>query len=554
MSTTRSLPTGTRHRLQLQQRLSLASVPSHFAPGVESLTIEYAISGLTPNRVVLRITSATYPGTTVFERPLTAAEKAPTSSATLTWDGRASAGARNGQFMGPVHSPYQVVLESDAGHTANAPTAIEIVEITLTTTASADHKIFMNDPAHELECAATVKIKKSDNTAVETPIPIEVDYTFTDPATANATKAASYNYSGSHFLGKVGDAAARMWRAHADCAATSTDAFATVCKVATKTAAPELGQAKVYFKPAGVGGDDYKLKAKVMAADGTTELAPRESDVLTVWRSIDFANVYTMAGESYVDTATTHAEIGPAFETNAFVKYSRQPVNTLDAALTVRYIGLYQTGGGSKNWPADFAPATLETSPNQLAPTAAELAAYAATGTDAATVAAKAAAKTAIEAKAQLWFNAVVDDYVASTTAWFSAVTIPAGNALLAVQYYHPKLSNAGDGATTFWPAGISINLANPGSGMTTPGHPDQATWRAVQGFNRGTTSVIFKNYGTAARLQIVCRHEIGHGTSSAFQRAQFGTGDHSASGLMTPYGGSNAFSNADIDKLKGLL
>lgn len=553
---TRTFATGTRHRLQLQQRLAIVRVPPHFAPGVETLAIEYAISGLTPNRVVLRITSATYPGTTVFERELTAAEKAPSTSATLTWDGRANRGASNGQLIGPVHSPYQVVLESDAGHRDDEPTAVEIVEIELTTTATANHEILMNDPAHELECAATVKIKKSDDSPVVTPIPIDVVFTFTDPGTANTTRAASHEYAAGRFLGKVGApaAAAAMWRAHADCTATSTDAFATQCKVVTKPADPDLGKAKVWFKPAGVGGDDYKLKAAIVAADGTTELASKQSDTLVVWRSIDFANVYTMASETYIDAATTHAEIGPAFETNAFVKYSRQPVHTLDASLDVRYIGLYKTGGGMKNWPADFSPAALETSPNQLAPTAAELAAYAATGTDAATVAAKAAAKTAIETKAQAWFNAIVADYSACTTAWFSAVTIPAGNALLAVQYYHPKLSNAGDGATSFWPAGISINLANPGSGLSTPGHPDQATWRGVQGFNRGSISVVFKNYGTAARLQIVCRHEIGHGTSSAFKRAQFGTGDHSGSGLMTPWGDSNAFSNADIDKLKGLL
>src|SRR5262249_43123857 len=154
-------------------------------------------------------------------------------------------------------------------------------------------------------------------------------------------------------------------------------------------------------------------------------------------------------------------------------------------------------------------------------------------GSDPARVAARAVAKAAIEAKAQAWFNAIVADYNTSLSNWFGAVTLPAGNALLAVEYYHPKLSNAGDGATNFWPAGITINLANPGSGLTMNGDPDQATWREVQGFNRGSTSVVFKNYGTAARLQIVCRHEVGHATRAAFPRASFGTGDHSASDLM---------------------
>jgi hypothetical protein len=94
-------------------------------------------------------------------------------------------------------------------------------------------------------------------------------------------------------------------------------------------------------------------------------------------------------------------------------------------------------------------------------------------------------------------------------------------------------------------------------SRINNPGHPDQSTWREVQGFNRDAISVIFKNYGSAARLQIACRHEIGHGTKSAFQpagRADFGVGDHSGSGLMTFNGASNTFSNADSAKLRGEL
>lgn len=87
---------------------------------------------------------------------------------------------------------------------------------------------------------------------------------------------------------------------------------------------------------------------------------------------------------------------------------------------------------------------------------------------------------------------------------------------------------------------------------MNIPGHPDIKTWREVQGFNRGGISVIFKNYGNAGRLQIICRHEIGHGTKSAFKRAEFGAGDHSNSGLMTPYGSGALFSVADSGKLRG--
>lgn len=293
------------------------------------------------------------------------------------------------------------------------------------------------------------------------------------------------------------------------------------------------------------GGDKFKVAASLMdvpAASGPGAGAI-ESGQLTVWRRLDYNAVYTMDSETYVDAATAVAEIQPAF-TPAFAEYTRAAVRKTAAALTCKYLGLYDASatGKQKPWPAEFSPAKLG-----VAPTAAELADYA--GSHAVK---KAAAKAAIEAKAQQWFNAITADISARSQAWFAAVGTLPGNALLAVQYYHPKLSGiAADGQTNFWPAGISINAANPGSGLNTPVDPDQL-WRNVQGFNRGTTSVIFKNYGTAARLQIVCRHEIGHATQAAFGRDSFGTGDHSASGLMTPFGGAATFSAADLNLLRG--
>jgi hypothetical protein len=232
------------------------------------------------------------------------------------------------------------------------------------------------------------------------------------------------------------------------------------------------------------------------------------------------------------------------------VVYERGAVTTLAVALTAKYIGLYDPGAPGKQaaWPADFSPTKLETSPNQMQPTATELADYAS-----ANPMKQAVAKLAIDAKAQLWFDAIIADYGNRVSNWFTAAAIPGGNSLLAVQYYHPKLSNLGtDGQTNFWPPGVSINMANHGTGMNIPGHPDSKTWREVQGFNRGGISVIFKNYGSAGRLQIICRHEIGHGTKSAFKRAEFGAGDHSNSGLMTPYGSGALFSVADSGKLRG--
>jgi hypothetical protein len=426
----------------------------------------------------------------------------------------------------------------------------------------ANQKLVNNTPPFEMAVTASVFIRKSDGTRSATEVPGKVEFSFSNTGTAIALHSNTFTDTAGNKLGKRGNASAVYWKADPSFPATSSDGFKTKCVVDTKTTAgsADLGKAKVFFLPSAAGRDNYKIKARVLAPNGTTELASKESVEFTIWRKLVFSNVYTMNGENYIDTATTHPEIGPAFETTgadgAYVLYERGVVQTLNAALTVKYIGLYDSGSATKMaaWPNDFSPVRLETTTNQLNPTAAQLADYAYAGADPALVAKKAVAKTAIEAKAQAWFNKVSADIVSRRNAWLAAAAIVGGNALLAVQYNHPKLSNQGEGATNFYPAGISINLANAGSGLNQPGHPDLATWREVQGFNSGSTSVIFKNYGSAARLQIVCRHEIGHGTKSAFRRDDFGTGDHSGSGLMTPYAASNTFSNADSAKLRGEL
>ncbi|MDG5814034.1 hypothetical protein QA601_03015 [Chitinispirillales bacterium ANBcel5] len=303
------------------------------------------------------------------------------------------------------------------------------------------------------------------------------------------------------------------------------------------------------------GGDRFTVE---VGSDG--EHYPLRLEVET-WRKIEFHNVYSMSGETYIDSATVHSEIAPAFEITgadgAYVLYERRAVQVLKSSLTVKYIGLYDASSPSKmaKWPDDFSPEKLETSPNQQKPTDEELNDYAYTGTDAALIAKKEAATNAITAKAQLWFNRITTDAITRAQAWFASAGVGTGNSLLAVQYYHPKLSNQGsDGQTSFYPAGINVNLAAPGSGRTNHGDPNRATWENWQGFNLGSTTVVFKNYGTPKRLRTVCRHEIGHATRSAFPRTLFGTGDHSSEGLMTPTGDSPYFSPIDCSKLRGLI
>lgn len=539
-----------------QCKLEITALTALFAPAAENCAIKYKVKEgrLKPGaKATLTLTDSA--GKALFSKADMAITQA--DEGLFEWDGKGS----DGKFAGPLASPFTATVEvsGDVKSRSEAKTGkIEIKEIKIEVAGvDADKRIVVNTPDSDIEATATILLKKSDGTGVPAGMPIKAEFSFEDPGNDNVEPASSYEYSPGKKLGKRNDPAAVYWKAAGGYTTTSPDAYKGKCVAECLAAAgPDQGKAKALFKPAGTGGDDYKLTVKVFAADGTTELSKATGDAFAVWRKILFTLVYTMDGETYLDTATTHAEIGPAFETTgangAFVLYERSAITTLAAALTAKYIGLYDSAAPGKQaaWPADFSPAKLETSPNQMEPTAAQLADYA--GADPIK---QAAAKLAIEAKAQLWFNAIVADYGKRVTAWFAAAAVPAGNSLLAVQYYHPKLSNIGnDGQTAFWPAGISINMANPGSGLNQPGHPDTKTWREVQGFNRGSISVIFKNYGTAARLQIICRHEIGHGTKSAFKRADFGVGDHSGSGMMTPYGASNTFSNADAAKLRGGL
>jgi hypothetical protein len=538
----------------VQVKLEITSLTTLFAPSAEKCIAKYKVkegklkSGA---KVTLSITDAA--GKAVFTK--TDLEITQADESTFEWDGKGT----DGKFARPAQSPLKATVEitGDAKSRSDAQEAkIEIKEIRIAIAGMDGNKrIVVNTPNADVEVTASVYLKKSDGNGVLTEAPISMEFSYEDPSNNNVEKNSSFEYSLGSKLGKRGDPAAVFWKGATGYTTTSPDSFKGKCAVEAKTASgPELGLAKALFKPSVVGGDDYKITVKTFAVDGITELAKTASDTFTVWRKILFTQVYTMDGETYLDTATTHAEIGPALETTgatgAFVLYERGAVTTLASGLTSKYIGLYDSAAPGKqaNWPADFSPAKLEPSPHLMEPTAAELADYASVDPMK-----QAVAKIAIEAKAQLWFNAIVADYGTRVSNWFAAAAVPGGNSLLAVQYYHPKLSNVGaDGQTNFWPAGISINMANPGSGLNQPGHPDKRTWREVQGFNRGSISVIFKNYGTTARLQIICRHEIGHGTKSAFKRAEFGVGDHSGSGLMTPYGATNTFSNADAAKLRG--
>lgn len=520
--------------------------PARFAPGFENCRIEYEFRrGPTLQGSMVSLTIKDRDDHTIHHSGVIGLGRDRRDS--FDWDGRDDAG----NYVTPQKSPFTVSLKVGNAITRTRQVRVELHNIIIWTRTT-NRKINMSDPAQTLDTAATVQVKCTNGPGVRAHMPVEVKFSYIAGG-SNLTVNDSYQYSAGHRLGKRDLANAVFWEAHARCTTASDDHFRQTCRVTTLDSGSDRGKAFVKFKPSGVGGDTFRIKATMYWADGTTVMMERTGPVLTVWRKIHFNRIYTMRGENFINNATSEPEIDPAFETDGYTMYSRGSITTLSEALSPRYIGLYESGGGRKDWPDDLSPENLESSDYQLRPTAEELNRYNYTGTEAARVTQRNNAKTAIERKATRWFNAVVREYSDAVDAWFADAGIPTTqNVILAVKYYHPKLSGLADGATNFWPAGIQINLANPGSGLTMMGDPDRQTWRTVAGFNRGQISVIFKNYDSAAELQITCRHEIGHGTKSAFERDLFGTGDHSASALMTPYGDSNTFSNADIRILRG--
>jgi len=98
--------------------LKLIKVDDHFCPKVESLDIEYSLKGLAAKPVKLTITSVHAKSNPLFERDLTAAEKAD-GAHTIQWDGKATTGDLKDEFIHPLLSPYKVTLTHNATHNGN---------------------------------------------------------------------------------------------------------------------------------------------------------------------------------------------------------------------------------------------------------------------------------------------------------------------------------------------------------------------------------------------------------------------------------------------------
>lgn len=557
----------TTHILD-EVKLLLKNVTSNFAPSVETCEIVYRVEeGEPAPGSTATITVRDVADNIVYLNDDLPLEKDRDLS--FAWNGAANDGSYPAIGVGPFSitlTPFGI-----PGPQSNSlPTLTLISDIVIEIAdLDVDNRLVVNEAETTFEVCATVFVQTANSTSVVTPIPVIVEFTVEDPDNNNIEAKKSHEYATGKRLGKRGDPSAIYFSAVSGYFSSSTDDYRTSATVYT-TVIPwsnDLGKAKINFIPSAVGGDTFIIKATVKALGTGLELFSKDSPIITIWRKLQYDNIYTMDGEAYLDTATTHDEIGPAFETTgsdgAFVLYERGSIITLPASMTVRYIGLYDASAPNRqaNWPDDFSPALLETTSNQLNPTDEEINAF----SDPTPSNARDEAIRSVHNKASLWFNAIQADMDRRIINWITDAGLTGVRCFVGLQYFHPKYSNefnsdtnAMDGTTNFYPQGIIIDLTRPGSRDRMSGDPDWASWNnrtAIQGYNQGDFSCTFKNFRDASRLQILCRHEMGHATRFMFAREVFGPeDDHSSSDLMQEFATSNTFSNADSRILRGEL
>lgn len=434
------------------------------------------------------------------------------------------------------------------------------VTISVNLLDTTDNKFMMNDPDRNVEVEAVMEYTITTDPKDLESLPEHIFFSFTDPASDNTEKANSYGYSGSKFLGKKNDATAKYWKSHPECSASSDDAFKTKAKVTTKTLEVNKKEfSKVYFKPSGVGGNDYKLTATVYKPDETTVLATDDSNIYVVWRKVSFDNIYEMKTLTHVSTNATTAIISPVY-TPAFVEYSAGTRNEMTTTQTVKYIGLWKDSSTTqRSW------ATIQAKKAAETPTADEITEATYTGTDAASLTKRVAARQAINDKAQVWADRIDSAFSRDMRKWVSDVALPA-NTLAGIQYYHPKFSSrGGDFATNEWKLGgasvpnwlrVGAFQKSGGGHYYTNLDPD-GLWVNWGGLSHGNGIVsVPKGIPNATTKQVI-RHEAGHATKSFFKRDVFGASlDHSVSNAGIMYyttSGGTTFTTREKKILRGI-
>jgi hypothetical protein len=545
------------------------TMPPRFAPGIEKVC-SYKIDDadvVAPScklelfHTAKGVMDETKP---LWTRSLSAAEY-KNGEHKLEWDGNISGGSGGADFPGdwlsPHFSPYKlrVTLPGGSPEKQDATFKIEVAEIALELKDVADQRFYMNDVDRRFETIATVKLKKIDGSAVLTKVPVRVNFGFADPPADNTSKADSFKYADPKCLGKKTDADAIHWAALGATTSSSPNSYKTTCTVLTDVAdGVDLGKAKAYFLPAGVGGDVFTLKATVKDSSDAVLLA-KDADALTVWRFVEFKKIYEMDGLTHVSTNGSTANISPVYDP-CFVRYTAGAPTPISVAQSVKYIGLW---GGSAT--PQTAWITMQAKLPAEVPTPTEIADASYAGADPVRAAKRVTAQAAIKAKAQAWATRIDSAFHTAMPKWVSDAAIPA-DALVAIQFYHPKYSAAGgDSQTNEWklggasvPAWLTVDVfPKSGGGHYYTGKDPDGLWVNWAGLSHGSGRVTVPKGNSDPTVKQVVRHEAGHATKSFFKRDVFGASlDHSVSNAGIMYyttSGGTTFTDREKKILRGI-
>ena len=527
-------------------KIKFDSADSRFAPSVERFNFKYSITAPDSGPVTtakLEVFKASNLNDPIFTDTLqTTADKLDyTQAGTAGWDGKMNQGVGNGNYIEPKDGPFTVRIsaatKADLSDLLKEEKTLK-VEIHSFTFSPDEFKSFKpNLTATEVDSPIelTVKVKNKAGNGVLTSLPFKIKWSFEDPDDTAGTSADTNGGAGDdnvevRFGGKRKDIAGAnpapgkiMWKTVSGFPATISADGQTV-DADVLTSGTDQGKSKLTFSTSVIAGDNYRLVAKLLKDDNVTVVKEEKSGKWSVWKRLNFGNVYRMNGGADVDTIMDRDNINPAFNGDGYTDYNLGNVTRLaNGAASPRFVS-----------PTILPPNTAETpAPNDT--------------------------PAQINAKAQAWFERNKNNINVEFTNYINTNHIPPFS-VIGARYYHPKYDNdTGTGGPGYWPSGTRINTADPGAPANNV-DPD-GEWGNVQGSEGGERAFIYLNIIGFDRLIIVGRHEVGHASDHIpFDYPTSPSSDHASSGLMHPFAdqsftnpfGVGTFSPESIRRLRG--
>ncbi|HEY5839426.1 MAG TPA: IPT/TIG domain-containing protein [Pyrinomonadaceae bacterium] len=530
-------------------KVKINSVDKRFAPSVERLNVNYTITPVGYNAPVGRLeifkkgdtTNPIYRDTSI---PTGGTNVQYTQGGTPGWDGMANMGAGAGKFVGPEDSPFtvRVTIAADGSFGTTKMDQKEFkVELDSIETTPKDNNEYnivkpqpttppvpAQTPEIATEVKVVIKLKNKAGTGVPTAIPFKLNWSFEDPDDTSGKNLVDPNGSTGDDnapisnLGKRGPGSI-MWRAVTGTTTAVDPAGRTAVSDAIVTPGPDLGSAKISFLSSNVAADNYILKLEVKNSAGTL-VKEVKFKKWSVRKALTFTRFFKMQNGVDVKSVASYDNVHEAFDEDGYTDYTTgQNQTNLTAAQSPEFAV------------ALLAPNAAETPTNQ------EKVDYAA---------GSAAAKQAIEGKAQAWFQRNYLLQGNALVAYAGTIGAPAFS-LIGCRFISEKFDGRPNpNGTNHYPAGITI-VGSDGL----PHDPDD-DWGEIEGGEVGGFAFIFLNTKPMARLIVAARHEVGH----ASDHELFGLEDHALSGLMhknadqgpnLPYGNEN-FNEDSILRLRG--